>query len=180
MAPVAREMIRRKQSGSPMPSRRIVLLSAALIACALVAPALPLGAADPSAHDFVAAIYDTYVSKERNGLALDSDAKVRRYFEPSLAALILQDRKQAARRGEVGTLDFDPFVDAQDWEISELTIAVEDIGTGKARATVKFKNADKPSVVVLDLIKAGKVWKISNVTWQPHEQPDNLRALFGK
>jgi len=163
-----------------MPSRRIVLLSAAILSVALVAPAAPLAAADPSAHDFVAAIYDAYVSKDRNGLALDSDAKVRRYFEPSLAALILKDRRQAARRDEVGLLDFDPFVDGQDWEISDLAIAVEDAGPGKARATVKFKNADKPSVVALDLVKAGKAWKISNVTWQPHEQPNNLRALLTK
>lgn len=145
---------------------------------------LPAGsaraAADSSAHDFVAAIYDTYVGKDRNGLALDSDAKVRRYFEPSLAALILKDRKQAARRGEVGALDFDPFVDAQDWEISDLQIAADDSGPGKARATVKFKNVDKPSVVTLDLVKTGKTWKISNVTWEPHERPNNLHALYAK
>jgi hypothetical protein len=93
---------------------------------------------------------------------------------------MVKDRKQAARRGEVGTLDFDPFVDAQDWEISDLAIAIEEVGPAKARATVKFKNVDKPSVVTLDLVKAGKAWKIGNVTWQPHEQPNNLRALYGK
>jgi hypothetical protein len=163
-----------------MPSRRRFLLSAAFLSVAVVALVSPPAVADPSAHDFVAAIYDTYVSKERNGLAMDSDAKVRRYFEPSLAALILKDRKAAARRGEVGVLDFDPFVDAQDWEISDLAVAVEDAGPGKARATVKFKNADRPSVVALELVKTGNAWKISNVTWQPHEQPNNLRALYDK
>ena len=163
-----------------MPNRRTFLSSGAFLSAALVALATPLAAADPSAHDFVAAIYDMYVSKERNGLALDSDAKVGRYFEPSLAALILKDRKQATRRGEVGTLDFDPFVDAQDWEISDLAIAVQDAGPAKARASVKFKNVDKPSVVTLELIKIGKVWKIGNVTWEPHEQPNNLRALYAK
>lgn len=146
----------------------------------LLGGATPIAAADASAHDFVAAIYDNYVIKERNGVALDSDAKVRRYFEPSLAALILKDRKHAARRNEVGTLDFDPFVDAQDWEISDLSIAVQEASPGKAQAAVKFKNVDRPSVVTLDLVKAGKVWRISNVTWQPHEQPDNLRALYAK
>jgi hypothetical protein len=163
-----------------MLSRRILLLSGAFLSLAVAAPAAPLAAADPSAYDFVVAIYDTYVSKDRNGLALDSDAKVRRYFEPSLAALIVQDRKAAARRGEVGLLDFDPFVDAQDWEISDLAIAVGETGPDKARASVKFKNADRPSVVTLELVKVGNAWKIGNVTWQPHEQPNNLRALFAK
>lgn len=166
-------------AGVPMPSRRTFFVSVAFLTLVL-AGAAPLVAADLSAHDFVAAIYDTYVSKERNGLPLDSDAKVRRYFEPTLAALILKDRRQASRRGEVGILDFDPFVDAQDWQISDLAIAVEDAGPGKAHATVKFKNLDKPSAVALELVKIGKAWKISNVTWQPHEQPNNLRALYAK
>jgi len=163
-----------------MLSRCGTLLSGAFFFAALVARATPLAAAEPSAHDFVAAVYNAYLGKDSHGLALDSDAKVRRYFEPSLAALIVKDRKDSARRGKVGTLDFDPFVDAQDWEISALAIAVEDAGAGKARATVKFKNVDKPSAATLDLIKAGKAWKISNVTWQPHEAPNNLRALFAK
>ena len=161
-----------------MPSRRILL--SAILSVVIVAIATPLAAADSSAHDFIAAIYDTYVSKERNGLALDSDAKVRRYFEPTLAALILKDRRQSSRRGEVGTLDFDPFVDAQDWQISDLVIVVEEADPGKARAAVKFKNVDKPSTVVLDLVKVGKAWKIGNVTWAPHEEPNNLRALYAK
>ena len=163
-----------------MPSRRTFFLTAAFLSLALVGGAPPLVAADSSAHDFVAAIYDTYVSKDRNGVALDSNAKLQRYFEPSLAALMIKDRNQASRRGEVGTLDFDPFVDAQDWQISDLAIAMEDAGPAKARATVKFKNVDKPSTVVLELVKIGKAWKIRNVTWQPHEQPDNLRALYAK
>lgn len=163
-----------------MSSRRTFLLCAAFVLPAILGGARPLAAADASAHDFVAAIYDTYLGKDAKGLALDSDAKVRRYFEPSLAALVLKDRKLAARRGEVGLLDFDPFVDAQDWQISDLRVAVEDSGPGKARATVKFKNVDQASTVVLELITVGKAWKISNVTWQPHEQPNNLRALYAK
>src|SRR5262249_32835727 len=55
-------------------------------------------AAEPSAKSFVEAIYSTYTGKNSNGLSLDNDAAVRRYFEPKLAALIIKDRK-AARRG---------------------------------------------------------------------------------
>jgi hypothetical protein len=74
-------------------------------------------AAEPSAKSFVEAIYATYKGKNGNGISLDNDAAVRRYFEPTLAALIVADRKNAAKRGEVGKLDSDPFIDAQDWEI---------------------------------------------------------------
>ena len=126
----------------------------------------------------MAAIYDTYVSKTGNGIALDNDRTVRRYFEPSLAASILKDQKDAARRNEVGALDFDPFVDAQDWEIAAFAIAVNDSGPDKASATVKFNNFDKPSTVLLDLVKIKNEWRISDITWTPHDKPNNLRALY--
>ena len=79
---------------------------------------------------------------------------------------------------EVGTLDFDPFVDAQDWEIASFDIAVNDAGPGKASATVKFANLDSKSTVVLDLVKIKGAWKISNITWTPHDKPNTLRGLF--
>jgi len=59
-------------------------------------------AAEPSAKSFVEGIYAAYKGKDANGISLESDAAVRRYFDPKLAALILRDRKEA--RGEVGRL----------------------------------------------------------------------------
>jgi hypothetical protein len=158
-----------------MLTRRKTLLGAILAILAGGAQA-----ADSSAHDFVAAIYNTYVGKNGNGVALDNEAIVRRYFEPSLAALILKDQKEAARRNEVGALDFDPFVDAQDWDIAAFTVAVSDAGADKATATVKFTNSDKASTVVLDLVKIKNEWKITNITWTPHDKPNNLRALYAQ
>ena len=37
---------------------------------------------------------------------------MKRYFEPRLAALIIKDRNKAAKRGDVSTLEMDPFIDA--------------------------------------------------------------------
>jgi hypothetical protein len=136
-------------------------------------------AADTSARAFVAAIYDTYVGKNGNGIALDGDQQVQHYFEPSLAALILQDQKDAARRKEVTTLDFDPFVDAQDWDIAAFNIAINDKGVDKVSATVQFNNFGKARTVVLDLVKIKNEWKISDIAWTPHENPNTLRALYG-
>lgn len=158
-----------------IPTRRDVLVGAA---CA--AATLPAAAADTSAHDFVAAIYDTYVGKNGNGIALDTDQTVQRYFEPALAALIRKDQVDAERRNEVATLDFDPFVDAQDWDIVTFTIAMTDAGPGKAKATVRFENSGKPSTVVVDLVRIGNAWKISNIAWQPHDEPNTLRGLYAQ
>ena len=76
-------------------------------------------AVDASALAFVNDIYDAYKGKDAKGHPLDDERAIRRYFEPSLAALMVKDQKIAAKRGEVGLLDFDPFIDAQDWEISD-------------------------------------------------------------
>jgi Protein of unknown function (DUF3828) len=156
-----------------MPTRREIVLGAA---CAAIAgPAL---AAEPSPRDFITAIYDAYKGKDAHGRPLDDDAAIRRYFEPKLAAAMIKDRRAAARRQEVGTLDFDPFVDAQDWEIPSFDIAVNDSGPGKASATVKFANSGSNSTVALDLVKIKNEWKISNITWTPHEKPNTLRGLY--
>ena len=132
-------------------------------------------AADPSATSFVAAIYAPYKVKDGKGIPLDSDAALKRYFEPRLATLIIKDRKKAA--GELPTLDMDPFIAAQDWDISAVDVAVRDTGAEKASATVSFKNLGKPTTVVLELVKLRDGWRIADINWG---RKQTLRALFIK
>ena len=132
-------------------------------------------AADPSATSFVEAIYAPYKVKDGKGIPLDSDAALKRYFEPRLAALIIKDRKKAA--GELPTLDMDPFIAAQDWDISAVDVAVRDTGAEKASATVSFKNMGEPTTVVLDLVKLRAGWRIADINWG---RKQTLRALFVK
>jgi hypothetical protein len=163
-----------------MPTRRTFILAAALGA-AVTLFALPLRAsAEASALAFVSDIYNAYKGKEAKGRPLDDERAIRRAFEPSLAALMVRDQKFAAKRGEVGLLDFDPFVDAQDWEISDLDIAVDDSAPGKATATVKFINFNKPVSVRLDLIKIKNDWRIADITWTRDGKADNLRKIYGR
>jgi len=134
-------------------------------------------AADPSAKAFVEGIYAAYKGKDAKGHPLDDERAIRRYFEPSLAALMVKDQKIAAKRGEVGLLDFDPFIDAQDWEISDFDIAVDDSAPGKATATVKFTNF-KPVTVQLDLIKVKNEWRIADITWLRDGKAASLRKIY--
>ena len=100
---------------------------------------------------------------------------MKRYFEPRLAALIIKDRKKAG--GELSTLDMDPFIDAQDWDISAVDVAVRDTGAEKASATVSFKNLGNPTTVVLELVKLRDGWRIADINWG---RKQTLRALFIK
>ncbi len=155
--------------------RKVIIVIGALGAAAANSGAQ---AADPSARAFLAAIYNAYKGKNGNGISLDGDAAIRRYFEPGLAALIGKDQKEAAARGEAPALDGDPFVDAQDWDISAFDIAVRDVAPNKASGTVTFRNVDKPTTIVLDLVKVKDGWRIADITWQRDGKAETLRGLF--
>jgi len=163
-----------------MPTRRNLLFTAACslsMLCGIAAA--PAVAAEAAVTVFVTKIYDTYKGKNSKGTLIDTEAAIRRYFEPSLAAMIIKDQKAAARRNEVPTLDSDPFIDAQDWEISAVDVAVSDAPPDKAVATVSFKNFDQPVKVVLNLVKTKSDWRIADITWQRDGKAETLRSLFG-
>jgi hypothetical protein len=148
-------------------------LAGALLALATVWASTAV-AADAGAEAFVHGIYKNYqgTGMQALGVPLDNEAVVRKYFEPSLAQMILKDRASAGE--EVGALDGDPFIDAQDWEIKGLTIAVVDNGPGKATATVTFRNFNENKTIKLSLVKIGGAWKISDINWGR----GTLRGLF--
>jgi Protein of unknown function (DUF3828) len=152
-----------------MPTRRSLILGAIAAAIALPAelsPAtiLPAQAAEPSATAFVTAIYESYKGQDAKGVVLDNERVIRRYFEPTLATAMAKDQKAAARRNEVGLLDFDPFLESQDWEADVFDITVSDAATGKAQATVKFTNFGEAMTVVLDLVQVKTGWRIYDIT----------------
>lgn len=139
---------------------RFLSLPTALLALMLsLAPAQ----AAQSAREFVTAIYKTYVGQNATGISIDSP-EARKLVTPGLMKLIDADANAAAKRQEVPTLDGDPFVDAQDFEIKSFTVDIKELGPSKATATIGFKNEasreNKP--VVLDLVKVGGQWRIDD------------------
>jgi hypothetical protein len=163
-----------------MPTQRAILLTALSTLVMTYSFAVATAAAgDAAATAFVTKIYDAYKGKGSKGVSIEGDAAVRRYFEPSLAAMIIKDRNTAARRHDVPNLEGDPFLDAVDWEISAFDIAVTDAPPDKAVATVSFKNADQPAKVVLDLVKIKSDWRIANITWRQRDgKAETLRGLY--
>jgi len=143
-----------------------------------MAAAGPAFAADPGATAFVTAIYSAYKGKDAKGVPLENERVIRRYFEPTLAAAMAKDQKAAARRNEVGLLDFDPFLDAQDWDVGAFDIAVSDAAAGTAKATVKFVNQSEAMTVVLDLVQAKNDWRVYDITWLHDGKTESLRKTF--
>jgi hypothetical protein len=84
-----------RTGGAAMITRRHLVFAAVLtVACA------PAGAARAAeaAKAFLGTIYAAYKGKNSKGIPLDSDAMLRLYFEPGLAALLIADRKAAAKK----------------------------------------------------------------------------------
>ena len=100
-------------------------LSMQAVVVAASAMAIAASAEPASPQPFVDGIYKHYLGKESKGVSLSSDAAIRRYFAPPLADAIVKDFAQAHKAGEVPLLNGDPFIDAQDWEISNLKTAVK-------------------------------------------------------
>ena len=171
-----------------MLTRRIILHTTAyFIAVCLTtsrfATAGPAVADDASALAFISAIYNSYTTGSKDGVRIDSGRKLRRYFEPVLAAAMDKDQEYAAKHREVGKLEWDPFIAAQDYEIKYFDVAIKDTAPGKATATVTFANFGKPVTIVLDLTTIKNDWRIYDITWLKEEgepgAPATLRAVFG-
>jgi hypothetical protein len=139
------------------------LLSGALVAALCVVVSTAVSAPADSPQSFIEAIYKTYVGKTAKGIELTDEAVIRGYFAPPLADAIVKDRAEADKRGEVPTLDGDPFVDAQDFEIARLRVRTKSRGAGAATATVSFTNLKKPKTMTLDLVKVGGAWRIADI-----------------
>jgi hypothetical protein len=143
-----------------------------VLAIAWIAPALAADEATP--EKFLATIYHHYEGKDAKGVDIYGKGALARYFEPSLVALIAADQAAAAKRGDEPELDGDPFIDAQDWEITQLKIAAVMEGADKATATVSFRNFDEAQSVTVKLVKLAAGWRIADIVW-----PDgSLRALY--
>ena len=170
-----------------MLTRRIILHTTAyFIAVCLTtsrfATAGPAVADDASALAFISAIYNSYTTGSKDGVRIDSGRKLRRYFEPVLAAAMDKDQEYAAKHREVGKLEWDPFIAAQDYEIKYFDVAIKDTAPGKATATVTFANFGKPVTIVLDLTAIKNDWRIFDITWPQDDDPAapaTLRAVFG-
>jgi len=156
-----------------MPSRRSVVTG---LAVALVSLPALAEKKEQTAEEFLRSIYDQYKGKDAKGVPLGSAATINRYFEPSLARIMIADSNAAAKRGEVGTLEADPFVNAQDFEVGPVTIDVKPAGTDKAIGTAKFKNLGSDMTIVFNLVKTKLGWRIEDIL----TDGASMRAMFKK
>ena len=67
------------------------------------------------------------------------------------------------REGEVGRIDWDVFIDGQDWKLTELKITPVSQTLSQAQVRATFKNFDKPSDMLFDLVLEDGHWRIDDI-----------------
>lgn len=123
-----------------------------------------------TAQTFVETLYRPYLTKGFQGQPY---GETERFFVPALAQAMDRDNREAKRRNEVPTLDGDPFIDAQDWEISKLSIDVTANGDS-ATARVSFQNFGEAKRITLELAKTPAGWRIAEIK----APSGSLKALY--
>ena len=159
----------RDRSGEP-PLTTPVLARRSALAVLLLAPAAAAAQTDGSPRAFVERIYRPYLQPGYAGTPLDRPAD---YFTAPLAQAIARDQRAAERNNEAPQLNGDPFVDAQEFALSDLAIAV-DVQGDTAAATVTFRNDGKPMRILLDLARTPAGWRIDDI----RGASPSLRALY--
>ncbi len=156
---------------------RLMRLGVVLGVAMLMAMPARAGVSNPSAKAFLSEIYKSYIGssgQQAKGIPLTSVPSIHRYFSPGLASLIIDEGADAARRGQPIVLGSDPFVGHEEWQISDLSIDVKESGPTKAIGTVTFTNFGQKEKIVLELLKVGNDWRITEIQWGPL----TLRTLY--
>jgi hypothetical protein len=109
------------------------LVFAVILAVALGAAAqAPVPDSDPVS--LIKAIYKTYET---------DDPGLPHVYSKRLQALVEKDERETPE-GEVGRIDWDVFIDGQDWKLTGLKIALVAKSAARAQVRATFKNFDHP------------------------------------
>jgi hypothetical protein len=130
---------------------RIILAVVLAVALAGAASAKP---ADSDPVTLITAIYKTYET---------DSAGLPHIYSKRLQALVNKDDKETPD-GEVGRIDWDVFIDGQDWKLTDLKIALVSQTPTQAQVRATFKNFDQPSNMLFDLVLEDGHWRIDDVT----------------
>jgi len=119
----------------------------------------PAAKTESGAVAVVAAIYKTYTDNHHDD---PGPAGIAGVYSKRLQALIDKDEAETPA-GEVGRMDWDPFVDGQDWEVTGLKISQIYQSGGEARVRAVFANFGEPRNIIFNLVREDGKWRIDDI-----------------
>jgi hypothetical protein len=143
----------------------------------LLASILPAAAFDDP-KELVEAFYAPYLLanfEEFIEQKKDEDS----YFSAGLFALYEQDRADMERAGGIARIDFDPWINGQDYQLTDLFIGDGEL-TSDTTATVPvdFKNMGEENNSWVYVVKEADGWKIDDIENFDRENPYRLKAIL--
>ncbi|HVY52740.1 MAG TPA: DUF3828 domain-containing protein [Devosia sp.] len=135
------------------------------------------GAAPAFAFDTPKALLEALYAPYSKGESFDwSTWDESQFRSKHLNELFAKDEKEA--NGDIGRLDFDPYIDGQDYQISKLTIGEAKIEGDTATVEVTFNNFDLGEDLTFTLVREADGWKIDDVTSANKDFPYSLKAIM--
>jgi Protein of unknown function (DUF3828) len=175
--------------GSPMPTRRALILSGTAV---LLAAALPLEAmaAPPTADDpavIVTAIYTRAAKGKGDGggaFVIENNAAKAKYLSKSLVALWARADARTPK-GDVGPVDFDPVTNSQEPDVKSFKVVAEKQEAEKATIAVTIdghrareRRADQ--IVRYDFVREAGLWKIDDIRGAADGKPWSIRGMLAE
>ena len=126
---------------------------------ALLAAMLPVAAkAQPIFDDPAGLIAYAYAPYESGEFPEDPTA----LFSPTLKQL-WDDMTARSEEAEAPILDFDPFINGQDYEIRDLVVADPAVDGDQALVVVSFLNFGELQELLYTLVRRAEGWKIDDI-----------------
>lgn len=141
----------------------------------VLAAVLPAAAFDDP-RVLVEAFYQPYLTEDfEEFIELKQDEAS--FRSKSLQALYDKDEAETPE-GEMGRIDFDPFVDGQDFQLTDLTFGEPFIQGDIANVPVTFKNFGEERKLVVEAVNEDGGWKINDVWRTDGDYPYRLREIL--
>ncbi len=141
--------------------RRNFLIAAGAVVLAACSRETPSEApqAGPDPADTIRPLYDHYLTEGAEFPSLEQQA-------PWSAAMFAALQAMMARSQALGEpiLDFDPLIDAQDYQIANLNVTTDGV-VENSHATVRasFTNSGAQTEVIYDLVWESGGWRVDNI-----------------
>ena len=137
---------------------RILLMLLLAIALGAGSPHSP---ADSDPVKLITAIYETY-QKNTPELGGGGEPGLPHVYSKRLQGLVDKDAKETPQ-GMVGRIDWDVFVNGQDWKLSELKITLVSKTADRAQIRASFKNFGDANNILFDLVRENGAWRVDDV-----------------
>ena len=145
------------------------LLTALLVFAGSIAPVW----AYDTPKELLEAIYQPYLTADFDWSSWNAED----FRSEELNALFAKADAETPE-GEVGRIDFDPYINAQDYNITGLDVGEAKIDGDKATAEVLFVNFDLPQHMTYSLVKETDGWKVDDIESHDPDYPYSLRELL--